>query len=165
MRPTMARWRVILSSVILLGVTGLAPPERVGWRSYVNARYRYSLCYPATFRPAAEAPNGDGRRFTGPDGATLAVFGRNDVEGAGLDFTAEDGARDFAGAGGHVTYRAGRGDWRVVSGADARGHVFYAKTLRRADQFAILELHYPRAAAPGFAPIVKRLSACFAMLR
>lgn len=148
-------------------IAGALPAKTAteSWRTYVNDRFRYSICYPPLLHPLAEAPNGDGRRFVGPAQASLAVFGRNDVDGAALDRTVGQDAADLAGRGGRISYRAGRGDWRVVSGNDAAGTIFYSKTIRRGDQFAIFELHYPAAAHGLYAPIVRRLSACFAMLR
>ena len=106
---------------------------------------------------------GDGRVFHAVDGGSLAVFGRNDVLHDGIDATAKDIASRLAGRGGRTSYAAGRENWRVVSGTDRAGNIFYIKILRRDDQFAIVALRYP-ANAPRFRSIATRIGACFAML-
>jgi len=144
-------------------VSGVADAAEQGWLRYVNARYRYHLCYPTTLKAQPEAPNGDGRVFHAADGGSLTVFGRNDVLHDGIDATAKDIASRLAGRGGRTSYAAGRENWRVVSGTDRAGNIFYSKILRRDDQFAIVELRYP-ANAPRYRLIATRISTCFAML-
>ena len=144
--------------------TGLADATPNAWGRYVNARYRYAICYPAVLKAQAEAPNGDGRVFRAADGGTLTVFGRNDVLNGGIDATAKEVAADLAGRGGRTTYAAGHGNWRVVSGADRAGTIFYGKVLQRGDQLAIFQLRYPKT-ANRYQSIAARMGACFSMLK
>ncbi|MBE7219483.1 MAG: hypothetical protein INR64_13500, partial [Caulobacteraceae bacterium] len=42
------------------------------WRTYVNVRYRYAICYPSDLLKAEpESPDSDGRTFDGGSGAEL----------------------------------------------------------------------------------------------
>ena len=135
------------------------------WRTYVNARYRYRICYPtALLRPAPEADNGDGRRFVASDRARLLVFGRNNIDGASLARTIDQDASDLAGSRGKVSYRVVRPGWAVFSGDDGGAMLFYSKTIRRGDQFVIFELSYPKSAAGRYKPVVEKLSRCFTAL-
>ncbi|RZT52898.1 hypothetical protein EV283_2137 [Sphingomonas sp. BK036] len=155
---------VILAFGLAAGFNaGTANAEHT-WGRYVNDRYRFQICYPAVLKAQAEAPNGDGRVFRGADGGKLIVFGRNDVLNAGIDATAKEIAADLAGRGGRTTYAAGRGNWRVVSGADRAGTIFYGKVLQRGDQLAIFQLRYPKT-ANQYQSIAARMSACFSMLK
>lgn len=153
----------VLSLATLLD-PGIASAVDNGWGRYANDRYRFELCYPSKWKAQTEASNADGRVFRAADGATLTVFGRNDVLHDGIDATVRNVGSELAGSGGRTTYIAGRGNWRVVSGIDRAGMIFYGKVLRRYDQFAILQLRYP-ATAPHYKPIVARIGACFTMAR
>lgn len=155
---------VVIAVVALAGVGSATAAPTSGYRSYANARYGYSICYPSFMTAHAEAPNGDGRTFTGADGGELAVFGRNNPDGESLADTVRDDAADLAGPRGQVTYRAQKANWAVFSGANA-GKLFYSKTFQRRDQFVIFELTYPRAGADRYKPVVESLSRCFRLLR
>ena len=133
------------------------------WKTYVNVRYRYAICYPSDLMKAeGEAPNSDGQTFDAPNGAELAVFGRNNVNAKSLRATAESDAVDMAGEGGQISYRAIRPDWAVVSG-NAKKSLFYSKTFKRADQFLIFQLTYPKSEAETYRSVVDRISHCFTL--
>lgn len=157
---------------ILLEIRGPGMPQRLkvpggkefiapGWQTYGNARFGYSICYPAAMlAPQPEAPNGDGRIFTGSDGATLSVYGSNNA----LDQTL---AQAFAQAqareterGAAISYKATRPGWYVLSGREGDS-LFYIRTHFSGDQFKTFELRYPAAVAPRWNPIAARLSKCF----
>ena len=63
-----------------LALASFAPPA---YKTYHNQRFGYRIDYPADFRPQPEADNGDGRRFTSPDGqAVLSAYaGYNALDG------------------------------------------------------------------------------------
>ena len=113
-----------------------------GERTYANARFGFSLKYPADLlAPQAEADNGDGRAFTG-DGAEMRVFGSSMLLNETLlkEFNAVVKER---GAG--VTYRTYRRNWFVVS-ALADGRIFYRKTIARPDgTFITFQIEYDEA--------------------
>lgn len=154
---------MMVAVVALAGVGSATAAPAPAYRSYANARYAYSICYPSFMASHPEAPNGDGRTFTGADGAELAVFGRNNPDGATLADTVRDDAADLAGSHGRITYRVQKANWAVFSGANG-GKLFYSKTLQRKDQFVIFELTYPHAGADRYKSVVENLSRCFRLL-
>lgn len=135
------------------------------WRSYVNARYAYSICYPRQFVPQGEADNGDGQVFAGPGGAELRVYGSNNVLDRSLAEEMADQARLLTGRNGKVTYRFANKGSAVVSGDDGAGTVFYAKTIARSDQFLSFQLRYPKAASARYKPVVETIARCFRPLK
>lgn len=159
-----------LPTMLFLSVaTALAPAPlpaaATAYRSYVNARYGYAVCYPAFMASKPEAPNGDGRTFAARGGAgKLVVFGRNNPDGASLADTVRDDAADLAGQGGRITYRAQKADWAVFSGTSG-AKTFYSKTIQRGDHFVIFELTYPTAASARYEPMVENLLRCFRTVR
>jgi hypothetical protein len=134
------------------------------WKSYVNARFQYAICYPQDLLvPQGEAPNSDGQRFLAKDGAQLLVFGRNNALDESLrDVLAHTEAR-LADAQGRVTYKVRKPNWFVVSGQNGQT-IFYAKTLYSHDQFKSFELSYNRSTAAIYQPLIGRIAACFADL-
>lgn len=155
---------VAMALIISLGCAGATAAPASDYRSYANARYAYSICYPSYMTAHPEAPNGDGRTFTGKDGAELAVFGRNNPDGASLADTVRDDAADLAAPRGQITYRAQKANWAVFSGANG-GKLFYSKTFQRGGQFVIFELTYPRTSANRYKSVVGDLLRCFRLLR
>ncbi len=155
-------WLMLAITVLALAspATGQAADGHV-WQRYTNARFGYTLCYPADLlHPQGESPNGDGQRFVADDGAVLLVYARFNV----LDETlraivAETGER-LAGGGGKVTHQTLRAERGVVSGVSGR-EVFYARVQIRRDQVQGLELNYAQARAGVYDRIATRLSACF----
>ena len=143
-------------------VAALASPAPAhAWKTYTSVRYQYAICYPADLlKPQGELDAHDGQTFKAADGAEMAVFGANNVDGKSLDIAARAYARDLGGEGGHITYIAGRADWRVLSGVGPKA-MFYAKTFKRNDQFLTFTLAYPAAAAPRYDLVAAAVSRCF----
>lgn len=136
------------------------------WERYTNVRFQYGICYPKDVLTAQpEADNSDGRKFTGKDGAELAVWGSNNALASTLKQEAEDAAKRRAGPNGRVTYRATHAKWAVVSGENGT-RIFYDKIFynRKADQFKRFEMTYEKSQAPLYNPIVSRIAKCFADL-
>lgn len=132
------------------------------WESYANARYAYSICYPAQLLvPQGEADNGDGQTFRASGGAELRVFGSNNALEETLAQAAARQSRYLTGARGKVTYRAAGRGWSVASGSDGKDMLFYAKTLERDDQFVSFTLRYPQAQAARYKAVVERTARCF----
>jgi hypothetical protein len=156
-------WRSLGALVAIAPL--LSAAGSADWKTYVNVRYGYSVCYPANLLKAQpEADNSDGRAFTGPGGARLLVFGSNNVLQSSLADEAGAQARNYLGKRGKITYRAAKANWIVISGTDGGAMEFYTKTFRRRDQFLAFHLEYPRAAAAAFKPVIERLNRCFAVL-
>jgi hypothetical protein len=136
------------------------------WLRYTNVRFQYGICYPKDVLTAQrEADNSDGRKFTGKDGAELAVWGSNNALDSNLKQEIEESGKRLAGPNGKVTYRAMHAKWAVVSGENGDG-LFYAKIFynRKADQFKDFEMTYNKSQAALYNPIVSKISGCFADL-
>jgi hypothetical protein len=136
------------------------------WERYTNVRFQYGICYPKDVLSAQrEADNSDGRKFTGKDGAELAVWGSNNALDSTLKKEADETAKRLAGPTGRVTYRAARSNWVVISGENGT-RLFYGKIVynRKADQFKEFEMTYDKSQAALYNPIVGKISGCFADL-
>ena len=142
-----------LALAAALTEAGAAPRDPV----YRNARFGYSICYPADFTPQGEAPNADGQKFIGPDGATLIVYGGHNA----LDRSLAQHRRDAAERLGPPRYEAGRGDWYVLSGRSGE-QIYYVRTALRRGVFVSMEFVYPAARAARYDALAARLSKCFA---
>lgn len=131
--------------------------QRVTYRTYSNARYGYSIAYPAGLLiPQGESDNGDGQRFVSKDGsATLLAFGANRLD--------RSLAEEFqsAQANRSVTYKVLKRDMFVVSGTE-NGKIFYQKTLLRGDVFKTFIIEYDEQVRATFDPITTRISRSFA---
>lgn len=155
---------------VLLLIAALLPqiPLAEGsFKQYVNARYGYSISYPADIlRPQGESDNGDGQKFLSIDGdAELLVYGANNV----LEQSLEELYSEASQAGGAehperaVTYRVIKKDWFVVSGRQG-GKIFYQKTIRNDDQFVSFILEYPESRKATFDPIAGFISKSFKLV-
>lgn len=134
--------------------------EGPAWVEYGNARFGFSICYPADLLvPQGESDNGDGQTFAAADGAVLAAWGHHDV----LDETVKDAmartAGVLSGQGAAVSYQAVGKHWYVLSGTQDQ-RIFYEKSIRTDGQFVAFRLTYPATAAQRYAPVVKRLAGC-----
>ena len=113
---------MLLVAAIAAAVGGTNASAAGTWPTYVNVRYGYQVCYPASaLRPQREADNGDGRKFLGAGGAELLVFGQFNATDSSLYHWAADEARIYTGKRGRITYRAARPNWVVLSGDDGVG--------------------------------------------
>jgi hypothetical protein len=135
------------------------------WKTYVNDRFRYSICYPQDLLvPQGEAANSDGQRFlSNKDNGELAVYGTNNALDETLRQRLSNMASRLTGSSGKVTYKVQKANWFVLSGESGET-TFYAKTLLNRDQFKTFELTYDRAAAALYDPLAARFAACFADL-
>jgi hypothetical protein len=109
-------------------------------RTYVNPRFGTTLTYPdAIFTQIApDAISGDGRTWTAVDGATLTVWGQNNV----LDFTPTSIADFIAQDIDEVTYRKVGSKWMVVSGFDNGAIVYHRAEFGSAGVIHSMELRY-----------------------
>jgi hypothetical protein len=163
----LARTGMLASAILLQGSAaahGSTAIQPAGWAVYANIRYGYQVCYPPrVLRPQGESDNSDGQVFSAPDGGELRVYGTNNVMNDTLAASLRETGSRLSGPHGRVTYRVLRATWGVVSGEDGLGHVFYAKTVMRRDQFLAFELTYPRAQAAAYGSIAAAVSQCFAV--
>jgi hypothetical protein len=130
--------------------------QRDTYWTYSNARYRFSIAYPAYLLvPQGEADNGDGQRFVSKDGSvTLVAFGSNRLDKSLRDeFQSAQADRE-------VTYKVLKRDMFVVTGM-ANGKIFYQKTLLRGDVFKTFIIEYPEAKRASFDAVTARIARSF----
>lgn len=154
---------VLLIAAGLFGQAGRAAADQADpqWKQYENGRFGYSICYPAALlAPQGEADNGDGQWFVAKDGAKAAVYGSNNAMEWSLDHYAAEILKPADGGSRTATYKAGKGNWRVLSGSEG-AKTFYTKIVADDDQFFVFDITYDRSAAATYDPIVGRMSRCF----
>jgi hypothetical protein len=140
--------------------TGAVAQTEEAWKTYVNSRYGYSLCYPASlFRAGAEPDADDGVTFEGPPGATLIVHGSYNATSNSLASVAANELSAVAGRPITVTYHAAKSNWAVASGI-AGDRIVFTRQILKGDVMAGFEISYPLNEKARFALIVTRLSSC-----
>lgn len=133
------------------------------WKVYANARFDYSICYPADLLTAhPEADNGDGGVFSDKSRVELRVWGWYNVLKQDMDAI----VAGLASANAVISYRHTGTNWAVISGRE-NGTVFYAKTLKGRlawddiDSILVFRLTYPQREAGTYDPVAISLSKCF----
>lgn len=125
-------------AVLIFAVAAFA---QNAYKTYSNARFDYSISYPADLlKPQGEAANGDGQVFTS-DAAEMRVFGSNMLlrETLKKEFDAVVKER-----GASVVYKTSKKNFFVVSGA-ANGKIFYQKTMAKGGAFITFLIEYDEA--------------------
>ncbi len=150
--------RQLAAALLLPALAAAASAPR--WETYANARFVYTLCYPADrLTPRPESENGDGRAFTGARGGELKVWGQhNALERTLGQARAADEAR-LADEGSAITYRAAGRGWYVLSGR-VGSTVFYLRSILSNDRFVTFELRYPAWQSGAWNPIAAHISRC-----
>jgi hypothetical protein len=153
----------ILLLYALLAAAQPAPAHQ--WNSYENARFGTLLSYPRDlFRAQTESDNGDGITLRAADGATLAVFGSNNVENAGPAAY----VRGLIGGDARyrqLSYRIVRANFAVLSGS-VGNRLFYERyAFDPAGRVHGFVLEYPAAARARYDPVVPRISASLSWRR
>ncbi|MBA8822465.1 hypothetical protein FHW00_004832 [Ochrobactrum sp. P6BSIII] len=133
------------------------------WKIYVNARFGYSVCYPADLLTVQfESDNGDGDVFSSKSGAKLRVWGSYNV----LEEDMETIIASLADENATVSYRRTDENWAVISGAK-NDAIFYAKALlkptrtRNINTIRSFRLTYPVNEANTYDRVADRLAKCF----
>lgn len=145
----------ILAFALALLVPAMA--HAVDWRTYVNERFGTTADIPGDWQ-AGEAPaNGDGLRFTSPDGqAWILVYGGRQVS----DSVGEAMAiLEAPNEGEQITYRHRETRVVVVSGLK-RDRIFYRKSILscRDTVWNSLAIEYPTARKQAFDVIVTQVA-------
>jgi hypothetical protein len=156
----MSLWLGFLVVLLVSSCTTAAVAQTNVWETYFNARYGYSLCYPADlFHPGPEPDAHDGVTFHGPPSTTLIAEGSYN---AVSDTPASAAANELSAVAGgpvQITYRAAKNNWAVASGIAGDKIVFVRQVLYR-DVMAGFEIAYPVSEKARYDPIVTRLSSC-----
>ena len=149
----------VCTALPLHGAVAETDPTPKGWMTYINTKYDFDICYPATLQAAPQTAAGDGQTFTGPGGGTLTVFWRPGSDG---DTLAKTMAGEVAAMGPSpaVTYTAGHATLAVRSGRQA-DNLFYIKAIKRDSDTLIMEVKYPASGAGTWNNLVGHFAACF----
>jgi hypothetical protein len=130
--------------------------QRAVYKTYTNARYGYSIAYPANLLiPQGEADNGDGQIFRSRDGAAeMRAYGSQDL-GGGLE-----AAYSEAQEGKTVVYKTMKHNWFVVSGYTG-GRIFYQKTMLRGGELKTFTIEYDESQKSVYDAVTARVSRSF----
>ena len=129
------------------------------YKSYVNARFNYSISYPADLLiPQGEADNGDGQTFRSQDGhAEMRVWGQNNFNSETLRASFAKTVNEW---GKGVDYKVIKGDWFVVT-ALVNGKIHYQKTMLRRGVFKTFLIEYDATHRATYDPVTARISKSF----
>ncbi|MBI4748693.1 MAG: hypothetical protein HY774_09390 [Acidobacteria bacterium] len=148
---------------LLPGITGVLSAGQLQYKVYHNARFDYSISYPAKILfPQGEATNGDGQRFLSKDGkAELIVYGsHNALDQTLTDVFLDEQRRTEAHPHRTVTYKLLKTDWFVVSGFEDET-IFYQKTMLKRGIFKTFRITYPKTQKSTFDPITTVIAKSF----
>jgi hypothetical protein len=141
---------VVASSIAF----GQAPEK---YRIYRNDRFGTTADVPRDWKPGNQPANGDGLRFTSPDGAAFisvsGSFDAGDVRGEALE------NEQLADDGETITYRVKQERLSVVSGT--RGDViFYRKAMMSCGDEIVnrLAIEYPATRKAAFDALVTHVA-------
>jgi hypothetical protein len=137
-----------------------AAAAQVKYRTYANARFSYSITYPASLLIAQGEPeNGDGQTFLAKDGAAeMRVWGQLNFDNRSLR---DDFQNTIRKARGQVTYKVSRADWFVVSWI-SQGRIHYQKTMLHDGVFKTFLIEYDQGQRSTYDPITSRIVKSFA---
>ncbi len=138
--------------------SALPSPSLAGWSSYANARYGYTVYYPAGWTAGPEADNSDGLVLTGDPTVTLTVYGTNATDTiANVHQQAINSAK---GLGVVVTYQTSTPNRSVVSGTKG-DTVYYSSAWCGKGSCNYLVFWYPTADKSTMDPLVTTITQRF----
>ncbi|HEY0321995.1 MAG TPA: hypothetical protein VGC66_13635 [Pyrinomonadaceae bacterium] len=136
--------------------------ERIFYNSYANARFLYSIEYPAGILiPQREADNRDGRQFLSRDGhAKMMVFGRYALDTDTLQHEYEDALKGEVDTGRVVALKKLKDNWFVLSGS-GNEKIFYRKTIYTGGAFKTFIIEYDESEKSFYDPITAHIAKSF----
>jgi hypothetical protein len=150
--------RTLLAAVTFVTLAGTVAGQSLETpATYANARFGYTIAYPANlFRAEPEAENGDGRKFRARHGAAnFSVWaGYNALEQTPAEIAAEAGAACLHQP---PVYRIVKAMLVAVSCETADG-IFYRKTLIRGDVLTSFEMTYPASERARWDSVLAKIS-------
>jgi hypothetical protein len=153
---------VLSVSLIAIAARAAAPSPQGSnvYRTYTNARFSYSIAYPANLLIAqGESENGDGQAFHSRDGrAEMRVWGQHNVNDESLRASF---ARTVSEWGDGVSYKVIKSDWFVVT-ALVNGKIHYQRTMLHRGVFKTLLIEYDEGQRAIYDPVTARISKSFA---
>jgi hypothetical protein len=129
------------------------------WKKEVNARWGFSLTYPASLIPEPMPANGGGRRY---HSANLEVSLMTSGSHTHPDLLDEslDGfwQKELADRGNTVTYKVKKDGFYVISGVNTNGYEFYHKVFFFPTYWLEFEITYPHSRRQLYDTWVERIS-------
>jgi hypothetical protein len=138
-----------MTSYAMLAVLLLSP---VQMRTYVNARFGYSVDVPANLSAGPESENADGRVYSGK-GTIVTVYGSYGVLGAKEEYKMSCERWAKSGKISHKEFHSG---YFLISG-QAGKRLFSQKTLTGKEVFATVSVEYPASQSKSFAPTLSHI--------
>ncbi len=147
--------------MVILAQSGPVSAGADKWVSYTNARFGTQAVYPADlFSPGQPPANGAGLTFTARDGASITIQGTFNSTGDSLgSYKREYYSKDYYPG---VTYQKSGKTWFVISGIRG-GSIYYEKVIFscRGDIVNMLSIVYPKTRKNFYASIVERVENSF----
>lgn len=155
------------SSISLAPQLTTAQVSSYNYKTYINARYSYSIAYPVKLLiPQGEAQNGDGQKFLSPDGrAEMLVYGKYNHSKYSVKqlYALQLRGGEFNQSKNRVvTYKLLKDNWFIVSGFEG-GKVFYEKIFIRkdTDEILTLQINYPKSQKTIYDAVTARIAKSF----
>ncbi len=138
-----------------------------GYNTYANARYGFSIAYPALLlKPKDESENSDGRIFVSSDNqAELRSYGCHAIKADGSSQSMFEEYNDALGEyspqnNAVVTFKKLGANWFVISGV-RNNRVFYRKTLGKHGDFVTFIIEYPVNLKSTYDPVTENVASFF----
>ncbi|MCB1487687.1 MAG: hypothetical protein KDJ88_09530 [Bauldia sp.] len=142
---------------MILAAVATGPALAEAWQTYVNERFGTTADVPAGWQAGEPPANGDGLRFTAPDGsASVAVFGSLQT----FDTIDETIAIYEAPVDGEtITYRH-RDDRGLVLSGTRDDRIFYRRWILSCGEAVWngIAIEYPAAEKKAYDPLVTHMS-------
>ncbi len=135
------------------------PPEKEGvvYKTYINARFGFSIEYPDIFTEQVLPTNNDGILLSNPDKQlSLVVSGCYNV----LEETAVGNYQSDMNSLENINYHYQKDDWYVISWSEG-DTMFYKKMIVGIDQISTFIINYPVDDASQYDQIVEHLFKTF----
>lgn len=129
----------------------------VTYRQYTNARYGFSVDYPADLKGGQEPANGDGMNFSSADGSIkLTVSGSNNA----MDYTAASYLKNLLSQHPSAAYHECKDDWCIISWTDGSSIVYW-KAVVGSGSINEYQITYPVNQKDQFDAVISHISSTF----
>lgn len=134
------------------------------WTTYGNARYGFSVDYPANlFTQQQASDNGDGITLKSEDGAIeFRAYAFNNGDELSMRDVRDILLQNMDGRS--ITYKRIKGSWMVISGYERSGgdtrDIFYQRiqSSRDGTRFSVFEIIYPETRRDEVDRLIRRMS-------
>ena len=150
--------KLLIVTVLLLSVYGIAFAQKDIYKTYTNERYGYKIDVPSSFIEGEAPSNDDGRKFTSPDGrGLLLVYAGANIKNQTPDSIYQEIKRDRKGAmrSRLITKTSVDAIW------DSGNSTVYRKTLITNENLYTFILSYPKNEKIRYESITRNLRQSF----